>query len=225
MTFGALRVASQCATSIAFRISYLEGTVSRFTPLALLLSLLPVVASAQESAPDFRHGQWALQFGGNLGLVTLGIMRFSGPRSALVLTFDLTGSFLKGTVTDGLGGSDNANDQNLFFQAGLGKRFYQNARSKVRSFQTIGIVGGYLSQENTFAIGATQKSKQRFGGLEGQVGGAYWLASNISLGGTASASVTYVDRETTQAFSGGQLKQHGIVIQGVDVALVLGIYF
>ncbi len=196
-------------------------------PFALALFLFPMCVSAQESTtPEFHSGQWALQFGGNLGLVTLGIMRFSSPRSALVLTFDASGSFLKGKVTDGVGGSGDANDQRLFLVAGLGKRIYQNARSKVRSFQTIGIVGGYINQETTFAIGATQKTKQWFGGLQGQVGGAYWLASNISLGGTASASVTYEDRETTSTFSSsGNLKQHGIVIQGVDVALVLGIYF
>lgn len=57
------------------------------------------------------------------------------------------------------------------------------------------------------------------------MGGAYWLASNLSLGGTASASATYTHRETSQPAGGTVLEQHGIVIQGVNVALVLGIYF
>ncbi len=193
-------------------------------PLALLLSLLPVVASAQESTPDFRHGQWALQFGGNLNLVTLGIMRFSGSRSAWVMNLDVSGQFLKGTVTSG-GFTGDANDHSVFMQGGVGRRFYQSVHSRVRSFQSIGVTGGYFDQEITFAFGATSKSTQWFGGLQGQVGGAYWLASNVSLGGTASASATYAHRETTQPAGGTELKQHGIVIQGVNVALVLGIYF
>lgn len=202
--------------------------MASFKPLALALFLFPVCASAQEStAPEFHSGQWALQFGGNLDLVNFGIMRFSGPRSAWMLNLDVAGQFLKGTVSQpGVGVSD-ANDHNLFLGASVGRRFYQSIRSKIRSFQGIGITGGYSDQQNTFGIGFTTKNKQWFGGLQGQVGGAYWFSSNLSLGGTASLSAAYTDREATQSGTGGDsvLKQHGMVISGVDVGLVLGIYF
>jgi hypothetical protein len=199
--------------------------MASFRPLALALFLVPACMAAQDStAPEFHSGQWALQFGGNLDLATLGIMRFSGPRSALVLSFDLTGSFLKGTTTDPIGGSTGANDHNFFFQAGLGKRFYQSVRSKVRSFQTIGIIGGYVDQKSTFSATATTRNKSVFGGLRGEVGGAYWLASNLSIGGTASASAAYQNQEFSQS-GGFSRKQHGFAFSGMDVALVLGIYF
>lgn len=195
----------------------------RATLLALVL-LLPALASAQEStASEFHSGQWALQFGGNLDLMTFGVMRFSSPRSALVLNVDLSASSLTGTATDPAGSTD-ANDHTVLFQGGLGKRFYQNARSKVRSFQTIGIVGGYLDQKTTFSSTTTSTTKSVFGGLRGEVGGAYWLASNLSLGGTASASAAYQHQESSQT-GGFSRKQHGFGISGVDVALVLGLYF
>src|SRR6267378_405687 len=72
--------------------------MASFKPLALALFLVPASLAAQDSAPEFHAGQWALQFGGNLDLATFGIIRFSGPRSALVLNFDVAGQVLKGTL-------------------------------------------------------------------------------------------------------------------------------
>jgi hypothetical protein len=202
--------------------------MASFRPLALALFLFPVCASAQESTtPEFHSGQWALQFGGNLDLATFGIMRFSGPRSALLLNLDVSGQFLKGTVSQSSVGLSDANDHAFFLRASIGSRSYHPLRSKVRAFHGIGLTGGYVDQQNTFMVGFTQKNKQWFAGLQGQVGGAYWLSSNISLGGTGSVSATYTHRQTTQTGGGGTsvIKQHGIALSGVDVALVLGLYF
>lgn len=202
--------------------------MASFKPLALALFLVPACMAAQDAtAPEFHAGQWALQFGGNLDLATFGIMRFSGPRSALVLNLDVAGQFLKGTLTQSSVGISDANDHVFFLRASIGRQTYHPIRSKVRAFHGIGLTGGYLDERRTFGIGVTQKSKAWFGGLLGQAGGAYWLSSNISLGGTASLSATYTHNETTQEAGGGtsELKQHGMVISGVDVALVLGIYF
>jgi len=187
------------------------------------LLLFPVITSAQEAtSSEFRPGQWALQFRGISGLVGFGIMRFSSPRTAWIMNVDVNARLLNGTATSG-GTSSDANDHDVFVQAGIGKRFYQSIRSKVRSFQSIGVAGSYQNQEQSSAFGTTFKTKSWAGGLEGQVGGAYWLTSNISLGGTASVGAGYVNQEVTSG--GTQIKQHGVSISGVDVALVLGIYF
>jgi len=201
--------------------------MASFKPLALALLLVPASLAAQDSAPEFHAGQWALQFGGNLDLATFGIMRFSGPRSALVLNFDVAGQFLKGTLTQSSVGITDANDHTFIFRASIGRQSYHPIRAKVRAFHTIGLTGGYLDARSTFGVGVTQKTQSWFGGLLGQVGGAYWLSSNISLGGTASFSAEYTHRQTTQNAGGGtnELKQHGVVLVGPDVALVLGIYF
>ena len=198
--------------------------MSRLLLLAGCL-LLPSVVSAQDATtPEFRPGQWALQFGGNLNLATFGVLRFSGPRSAWMLNLGVAGEFLNGTITDP-GGSGDADDHFLMLQAAIGRRFYQGVNSKVRSFQSLGVTGGYLNQKLDFGVGSTTRNKSWFSGLQGEVGGAFWLSSNISLGGTASASATYVHRKTTQTFSSSELKQQGFAISGVNVALALGIYF
>ena len=202
--------------------------MASFKPLALALFLVPASLAAQDStAPEFHSGQWALQFGGNLDLATFGFMRFSGPRSALVLNLDVAGQFLEGTLTQSSVGQNAANDHTFLFRASLGRQSYHPIRAKVRAFHTIGITGGYLDARNTFGIGVTQKQTSWFGGALAQVGGAYWLSSNISLGGTASFTATYTHRELRQDAGGGtnELTQHGIVLTGPDVALVLGIYF
>jgi len=198
--------------------------MSRLLLLAGCL-LLPSVASAQDATtPEFRPGQWALQFGGNLNLATFGVLRFSGPRGAWMLNLGVAGEFLNGTITDP-GGSGDADDHFLMLQAAIGRRFYQGVHSKVRSFQSLGVTGGYRNQKLDFGVGSTTRNKSWFSGLQGEVGGAFWLSSNISLGGTASASATYVHRKTTQTFSSSELKQQGFAISGVNVALALGIYF
>jgi len=202
--------------------------MASFKPLALALFLVPACMAAQDAtAPEFHAGQWALQFGGNLDLATFGIMRFSGPRSAVVLNLDVAGQFLKGTLIQSSVGVSDANDHTSFFRASIGRQSYHAIRSRVRAFHSFGLTGGYLDQQNTFGVGISQKSTAWFGGLLAQAGGAYWLSSNISLGGTGSLSTTYQHRHTTQTGGGGtsELKQHGIVISGLDVALVLAIYF
>lgn len=201
--------------------------MASFKPLVLALFLVPASLAAQDSAPEFHSGQWALQFGGNLDLATFGVMRFSGPRSALVLNLDVAGQFLKGTLTQSSVGVTDANDHTFLFRASIGRQSYHPIRAKVRAFHTIGLTGAYVDQRNTFGVGVTQRNKAWSGGLLAQAGGAYWLSSNISLGGTASFSAEYTHRQTTQNAGGGtsELKQHGVVLVGPDVALVLGIYF
>jgi len=84
--------------------------------LALALFLVPACMAAQDAtAPEFHAGQWALQFGGNLDLATFGIMRFTGPRSALVLNLEVAGQFLKGTLIQSSVGVSDANDHTSFF--------------------------------------------------------------------------------------------------------------
>lgn len=202
--------------------------MASFKRIALALFLVPASLAAQDStAPEFHAGQWALQFGGNLNLTTFGIMRFSGPRSALTLNVDVAGQFLKGTLTQSSVGVSDANNHTFILGVSIGTRSYHPIRSKIRAFHGIGLTGGYVDQRNIFAVGFTQRTKGWSGGVQAQVGGAYWLSSNISLGGTGSLSAAYTHSHSTQTGGGGtnELTQHGIVISGVDVALALGIYF
>ena len=195
-----------------------------FKSLALVLSLLPVCLAGQENSADtsrFHAGQWGLQFGLGSGLVNLGILRFSSPSSALMLLFDINAEFLNGTRTNALGTSDE-NDRNVFFATGIGKRFYQAPRHKVRSFQSIGVAGSYSDRKQTFGTTTFTATDWRLG-LLGELGGGYWVTPNLSLGGTATASAGYAHSLTDD--SSTRIRQNGWFLSGVTVFLSIGFYF
>src|SRR5258705_13287062 len=98
MTFRAPRIARRRATPVAFEIPYPEGTVSRLKSLALALSLIPLCLAAQES--PFHGGQWAMQFGGGSSLFSLGVLKFTSPRSAWLLDLATSASILNAKSTD-----------------------------------------------------------------------------------------------------------------------------
>src|SRR6266516_794598 len=109
MTFRAPRVARGRATPVAFEIPYPEGTVSRLKPLALALSLIPLCLAAQES--PFHGGQWAMQFGGNANLFSLGVLHFTSARSAWILDLSNSTTVINATNTDKFGGTTSSADQ------------------------------------------------------------------------------------------------------------------
>jgi len=108
MSFGAARVAGRCATPVAFEISYPEGTVSR-VKLALALSLIPLCLAAQES--PFHGGQWAMQFGGNANLFSLGVLKFTSDHSAWLLDLSNAANVISATSTDNFGTTTSADQQ------------------------------------------------------------------------------------------------------------------
>src|SRR5437667_11951112 len=117
---------------------------TRATSLAVLL-LLPAVASAQESASEqFRPGQWAMQFGGNSNLFSLGVLRFTSARSAWLLDLSNSALVLDATNTDKLSATTTSADQQaISLSARLGKRSYQTGHPKVVSFRTLALEGGW----------------------------------------------------------------------------------
>ncbi len=192
----------------------------------LAVSLLPGYVAAQETATDttgFHAGQWAVQFGagGSFGVANVGILRFSSPRSALMLRLDFRGEYLNGTRT-AVGVSEDQNDRSVFFAAGLGKRFYQASRHKVRSFQSIGVIGSYEDLKQTFS-GNVFRTSSWSAGLLGELGAGYWITPNLSLGGTASVSAGRLHRRTENGTD--EVKENGWFLSGVNVSLIVGLYF
>ncbi len=191
----------------------------------LALSLLPGYVAAQETATDttgFHAGQWALQFGAGFGLANVGILRFSGPRSAWMLLFDFDAQFLSGTSTDFAGASSDTDDRDVFFATGVGKRFYQAPRHKIRSFQSVGVAGSYTDQKQTFS-GSVFKNTQWRAGLMGELGAGYWVTPNLSLGGTASVFGGYAHQRSENGTASS--RENGWFVSGVNVLLIFGLYF
>lgn len=195
--------------------------------LALVLSLIPFCLPAQESnASDttrFHGGQWAMQFGGGSSLFSLGVLRFTSPRSAWLLDVSTSAQFLDATSTDKLGGTTtSADEQFVNVDVRVGKRFYQTPRRKVVSFQTLAVEGGFSDQMVDFPQGNVRQTIS-YTGLDVEIGGAYMVTSSLSLGGTGSIGVGYYTQKQDNPVVSD--KGHGWYVNGIRVLFALGLYF
>lgn len=193
--------------------------------LALVLSLLPSCLSAQESNSSdttrFHGGQWAMQFGGNANLFSLGILRFTSGHSAWLLDLSNAANVITATSTDNFGATTSADQQFINLDVRLGKRFYQARHPKVVSFQTLALEGG-LTDQAFDLTGTHYRQTNTYVGINGELGGAYMLTSGVSIGGTASLSAGYLSFKGNDSF--GRAKGHGYY-NTVRVMVALGLYF
>lgn len=219
MTFRAPRVAGGCATPVGFEISYPEGTMSRLK-LALALSLIPLCLAAQES--PFHGGQWAMQFGGNSNLFSLGVLHFSSARSAWILDLSNSVTVLNATNTDKFGGPTTSADQQFIsLDARLGKRHYHTGNAKVVSFQTLALEGGWSDQMVDVPAGNVRQTTWN-AGINAELGGGYMLTSGVSVGGTAMLSAGYLSFKRDDPAN--RETGHGYY-SGIRVMIALGLYF
>ncbi len=193
--------------------------MSRFKPLALALSLIPLCLAAQES--PFHGGQWAMQFGGNSNLFSLGVLKFTSAHSAWLLDLSNAANVITATGTDNVGTTTSANQQYINLDARLGKRFYQTRQTKVVSFQTLALEAG-LTDQALDLTGTHYRQTNTYAGINGELGGAYMLASGLSVGGTASFSAGYLSFKGNDSFS--KQTGHGYY-NSIRVLVALGLYF
>jgi hypothetical protein len=182
---------------------------------------------AQDVAPDsssFHRGQWAMQFGGGSSLFNLGILRFTSQRSAWLLDVDVTAVLVNGTFTD-VSGTTESDDKSAVGFLRLGRRSYHRPRGKVVAFHSFATEFGYQYLKRDIGAGGNLSIKQWSAGLYADVGAAYRLTPNLSLGGNASVSAGYLKRRSQQAFTTATLKGDGFYFQGLQVLFAVGIYF
>jgi len=187
--------------------------------LALALSLIPLCLAAQES--PFHGGQWAMQFGGNSNLFSLGVLKFTSPHSAWLLDLSNAANVITATSTDNVGTTTGADQQYINLDGRLGKRFYQSGHPKVVSFQTLGLEAG-LTDQAFDLTGTHYRQTSTYAGINGELGGAYMLTSGLSVGGTASLSTGYLSFKRNDSFA--KQSGHGYY-NTIRVLIALGLYF
>jgi hypothetical protein len=167
--------------------------------VSLVLLAAPVALTAQESpiadSTSFRRGQWAAQFGGGLSLATLGVLRFTSPRSAWVFDVQLSGGHSHSTVTAPTVNGDTtresfASDARIALR--VGRRFYRDARNggPVAPFVGIGVLGGFTHSASGDYSGGFE-SDGWTAGTFGELGGTYRVTDHLSLGAGAEVGITY----------------------------------
>lgn len=197
--------------------------MSSFRSLVLALSVLPVYVAAQETATDttpFHRGQWAMQFGGNANLFSLGLLHFTSPRSAWLFDVRTSTSVVDAKSTDNFGTATSADNQFINLDVRLGKRFYRT-RTNVVSFHTLGIEGGWTDQKAD-VTGTHVYLSQWNAGINLELGAAYMLSDGVSVGGTALFSAGYQSYKVKDSFR--KETGHGYY-DDIRVLISLGLYF
>ena len=194
--------------------------------LASLSLALPSVAAAQDAVRDttpFHSGQWAAAFSGGLSFASLGVLRFSSPRRALLLDFRFSGGHSHDTsrlndtlVTQGFTSGANIDTR-------VGRRFYQGRGNSVASFQTVGILAGFHHACQGGASGSGFCDNGWNAGAFAEFGGAYLITPRFSVGGTMSVAFSYT-RSTARGSSGtSKAWAYQGSVQGISLAAT--VYF
>lgn len=196
---------------------------SRALFVATLL-LLPGPLLAQDDSSSFHRGQWAVQFGGGSSMVDLGVLRFTSPKSAWLLDFDVSALLLNGTSTN-VSGTSEADDKSALGRLRVGRRSYHRPRGKVVAFHSFAAELGYQYDKTDLGGGPSQVLTQWSAGLYTDVGAAYRVTESLSLGGNASVSAGYLKRKFQQPFVAATRREEGLYFRGLQVSFVVGIYF
>lgn len=176
--------------------------LARFNLVCLVA--VPLGLAAQETpAADttpFRRGQWAAQFGGGASLLTLGVLRFSSPRSAWVLDARVSGGHghSESTFADSTGDTTFTSfSSNAGVTFRVGRRFLRTARRAVVTFFGFGVLGGFSHDAGGSGRNVGESNGWNAGAF-GELGGTYLVNDNFGVGVTSDAAVTY-NRSTSKS--------------------------
>jgi len=106
----------------------------------------------------------------------------------------------------------------------LGRRFYQGPGQKIVSFQTLGFLGGFSHNGGSSFGRASGETNGWSAGLFGELGAAFFVASKLSLGGTATATLTYT-RSRTESSTGDRSTAWSYQGSAPAIRFVATIYF
>jgi len=185
------------------------------------LWFVPVTLFAQDDSSAFHAGQWAMQFGGGANLFSLGALKFTSPRSAMLVDVDFYTVIVNGHRTD-FSGTVESDDKTTQFNLRLGKRSYRTPRGRIVSFHSLAFEAGYFGRLLDFQFGR-ERIRQWNAGLYWEVGAAYRVTPSLSLGGSASVSAGYLYQR--QENTGTTTKGGGFYFQGIHPVFAVAIYF
>jgi hypothetical protein len=192
--------------------------------LAAVLLPLTSLAGQESGATPFRGGQWAAQFSWSGGLGSLGVLAFTGPARAWVLDIEFAWVNREVDITDPLG-SGTGDEDFLNASVRVGRRFYQARTAKVVSYQSLGVLGDLFKR--TISVSPTQSFKDRGNGVGafGELGAAYTITENLSIGLTATAQAAYATSKSEEDPSGRSRKSSGFTVSAPTMMFVATIYF
>ncbi len=190
----------------------------------------PALAAAQNLAPPdtppFHRGQWGMQFGGGFSITSLGVLRFTSSTRAWLIDAVVGGGHQHATThltspTDTVVSSFESN-ASISFK--LGRRFLQAPEQKIVSFQTLGFLGGLSHNGGGSSGGGSAETNGWSAGLFGELGAGFFVASKLSLGGIATATLSYA-RSRSKNSTGGRSTTWSYQGSAPALRFVATIYF
>ena len=153
------------------------------TAVALVSLWAPVTLHAQAAeASPFHARQWGADFSIAGGFTGAGLIHFRNPTHAMVA--DLGVSVLSGTPA---GGGPGTNSMSATLR--LGMRRYRSVTRGVLGFGTLGLD---VTHTHQFRGGPAPLNENGWGGgLFGDIGAEWLVASHLGLGASWGASVDY----------------------------------
>jgi hypothetical protein len=194
--------------------------------LGVMLVPLATLTAQESATTPFRDGQWAAQFGWESGLGSLGVLAFTGPTGAWLL--DVQFEWINRTfdIRDAFGPDTSGDADYLDVAVRVGRRFYQARGAKVVTYQSIGVLGTLFERRTAFLAppGATRSERSNGFGAFGEMGAAYAITQNLSIGLTGTVGVQSVTFKQEEP-SGTRFKSSGFAVSAPALMFVATIYF
>ena len=193
---------------------------------ALLVDAAPALAQAAEPAGalPFRRGQWGTEFGVSTDFPSVGFFRFFSDRNALLLDVDVNYIRYTDEFDSPAGPIPNDDYSESDVTARLGIRHYRPIVDRVVGVSTFGVIGSRFAEWAETEDEAAMELSGFEGGVFGELGGAWMVTRNLSLGGSYQAAATFfnVRQEVEGA---GEAKRNGFTFGAGQARLLVTLYF
>lgn len=218
----------------------MQRATMRITLAAVAIFLAAAPATAQDAGKTlpFRRGQWAAEFSATTSIPaepasddelrfafpSVGFLRFLSPSKAILVdaSFSVSSDEQELNIPNGPTSSEKVSSTALGLRAGL--RGYRALSSRATGFGSLGLTFGTLggTLEDPDLPDEVERSGTSFGGFA-ELGGAYMVTPNISLGASFGASL--VRREVEETLQEASYTENGMRLLVGQTRLLVTLYF
>lgn len=196
----------------------------------LALPAAPAVAGAQAGTTPFRAGQWGAEFSATnsinlLGLdetddlqfafPSVGFLKFRSPTAAWLV--DVSASFQ--SLSAEVDGEEVGDSDGFGLGLRLGSRSYRSLSARTLGFTSFGGQASFGSIDDD-----GDETSTRGLGVFGELGGAYMVTSNLSLGASFGGALDYVSRTQENPF-GPEVETSGVRLRVGQTRLLVTLFF
>jgi hypothetical protein len=199
-----------------------------FVCALIALSAAPLDAQGLQSAAalPFHKGQWGAEFGIGSYFPSLGFLKFRSERSAWMGDVGINVSAAAGRFEPDSGDAQDTESLDFGTTIRAGIRRYRPLGERVAAFTTFGatVGGNTYRREQEGALPYRSQQTTWRGGAFGEIGGAWLVTRNLTLGATYGGSATYTySRSEYPRY--GRTSEHGVNLGAGSARLNVTLFF